>query len=63
MGEIPPDRIYPQASPLSDPAFQLDPITYLFESFRRSLTYLHSKVSYICGNAFYFLSLLNALFL
>ncbi|VDN99850.1 unnamed protein product [Rodentolepis nana] len=43
MREFPPDRICPKASPLSDPAFQLDPMVYLFESFRRSFDFANSK--------------------
>ncbi|KAL5103001.1 Ubiquitin conjugation factor E4 A [Taenia crassiceps] len=43
MRSIPAERICPKSSPLSDPAFQLDPITYLFESFRRSLPFSDSK--------------------
>nr|CDS27718.1 ubiquitin conjugation factor e4 a [Hymenolepis microstoma] len=43
MREFSPDRICPKASPLSDPAFQLDPMVYLFESFRRSFDFANSK--------------------
>lgn len=43
MREIPMDRICPKSSSLSDPAFQLDPIVYLFESFIRSFDFINSK--------------------
>ncbi|KAM7533931.1 hypothetical protein Aperf_G00000111955 [Anoplocephala perfoliata] len=43
MKEFPPGRICPKSSSLSDPAFQLDPMIYLFESFRRTFGFIDSK--------------------
>ena len=62
MDEIPLDRICPKSTSLSDPAFQLDSMTYLFESFRRSLPYLNSKVSFILVKYFCDLSHIFVLF-
>ncbi|VDD80177.1 unnamed protein product [Mesocestoides corti] len=43
LEEIPPERICPRMSSLSDAAFQLDPMSYLFESFCRSLPFTNSN--------------------
>ena len=62
MDEIPLAWICPKSTSLSDPAFQLDSMTYLFESFRRSLPYLNSKVSFILVKYFCDLSHIFVLF-